>query len=512
MAEDTGSLHIQQLVELLAELSTYTDQAAMAQGAVERTAQALEAEVAAVVFDGRVAASVGFPAGAVPQRDIVAVALRQRDGLPVPGLGNCHTAAAGWGGTHPGQLVLARHGDDFTVAEQSLIRGMARLLQLALTMVRTLQAEQTVRRRSERQAAVNAELLLSLQNRQRLLEHLFEIQQEITARQPLQRILDVITASTRDALGDDLAVVWQLDPHEIDRATLEAASGLRYGVARRLRVKLADAGVGGAAMLADAMVVVHGREDSSAAIGQLSPAPVYASLAAPVHVGGKVTGSLLVASCDPARTYTETDAQTLRTFAEHVSLAMNDAHTLDRVRRAQLDPVTSLINRGPFLERLSAQLAKATGPAGRERVKVALLFLDLDRFKDVNDTLGHGAGDEMLTIAANRISAELGTADLASRFGGDEFAVMLPNVSGSADAAEVAERLVRTLAEPMIVDDQRVTVSVSLGVAMFPPGPADAGDLLRRADVAMYQAKRNGRGRYEVFSEDMLTAFAEGMP
>jgi len=143
------SPHVE-LLELLAVMSSYSDEEQAMGGAVERAAQTLEAEVAAIVVDGRVTASVGFPAKAVPEADVLAITRHERDTLAVPGAGDCVAIAVEWGGLHRGHLVVARAGDGFSVEEHSVVRGMARLLSLTLTMLRTLQAEHAMRERSER--------------------------------------------------------------------------------------------------------------------------------------------------------------------------------------------------------------------------------------------------------------------------------------------------------------------------------------------------------------------------
>jgi diguanylate cyclase (GGDEF)-like protein len=495
---EPSALHIQQLVELLAVVSSFADEASAVEGAVERSAQALEAEVAAVVFGERVAASIGFPTGQVPEPDIIAVAHRRRDWLAVPGVGRCPATAASWGGTHPGFLVLARWGDEgFSIEEQNLVRGMARLLELTLTMLRTLQAEHEMRERSERQAELNKRLVTELREHQRLLEHLFETQRAISRREPLQQILDTITSAAHDLLRDDIVGLWLLDDGDPDRAWLRSVVGLDAEQARaHPPVPLTEAGAAGAAMLLDQPVAYTGERHASPVIGQFAGGPVFASLAAPVHIGGTVKGALQIASRRPRRVFNDSDEQTLQAFASHVSLALTDAAMVTRMHLAFQDALTGLSSRGLFLERLAEELERAAAP-------LALLFLDLDRFKDVNDSLGHSVGDQVLMVTADRVRHALRADDLAARFGGDEFAVMLPAVSGAADAVAVAERVIAMMGEPMVVSRQRLRVTASIGIALSVPGHTDTADLIRRADVAMYQAKRNGRGRAELFASTM---------
>jgi diguanylate cyclase (GGDEF)-like protein len=484
MAGPAESLYIQQLVELLAVVSSSTDEASAVQNAVERSAQALEAEVAAAVFDEKVVASIGFPPGAVPDDEIVAMTRQQRVELHVPGLGGCPAVTASWDGHHPGHLVLARWGAPFQVEEQNLVRGMARVLELTLTMLRTLADEHAIRE--------------SLEERQRLLEHLFAIQRAISHREDLQHIIDTITNGARDLLGDEIGLLWVRDEPDSGRARLAAAAGTRpVDPANRLVVDLTAASVAGEAMVTDRVVVRHGQEFQSPMLKLLSPNTVHASMAAPVQESGVVTGALVVASCDTNRSYTPADEQTLRAFAENVSLALTDANTLVRMRQAHHDSLTGLASRRLFLEQLSQQLALIEADGGT----LAVLFLDLDRFKDINDSLGHATGDQMLTVIADRITEQLRAADTASRFGGDEFAVMLPRIAGRQEAAAVARRIVAALAKPMRVAHHRLQVGVSIGIALSGTDGNEPAELVARADLAMYEAKRRGAGGYAIYGE-----------
>ncbi|MBV1856589.1 sensor domain-containing diguanylate cyclase [Catellatospora tritici] len=478
------SLYIQQLVELLAVVSSSPDEPTAVQHGVERSAQALEAEVAAIVFDGKVAASIGFPPDAVPHEDIVAVGAQQRADLDVPGLGRCPAVSASWAGSRPGQLVLARWGEGFAIEERNLVRGMARVLELTLTMLRTLAAEHSIRE--------------SLEEQQRLLTHLFAIQRAISRRDELQRILDRVTAAASDLLGDEVGLLWLRDEADSGRARLVSAVGTLIDLDEQPTVGLDEAGTGGEAIKADQVVVSHGVAEADPALGRLGLDPVYASLAAPVHDSGTVTGALLVASCDPDRAYSPADEQTLGAFAENVSLALTDANMVVRMQQAHLDPLTGLASRRLFMEQLSRRMA--------DQEPLAVLFLDLDRFKEINDTLGHAAGDQLLTVTADRIAAQLRSGDTASRFGGDEFAVLLHQVDGLTDAMVVAGRIIAAMATPVRVARQRLRVAVSIGIALSETDPMEPEELVSRADLAMYEAKRAGTGGWAVYRPDMSPA------
>ena len=181
------------------------------------------------------------------------------------------------------------------------------------------------------------------------------------------------------------------------------------------------------------------------------------------------------------------------------------ADSLERAYResryqALHDPLTDLPNRALFLDRLEQELASAER-AGRV---VAVLFIDLDNFKVINDSLGHHLGDRLLVEVSLRIRNCLRSRDSAARFGGDEFTILLANLWDAGAAVRVTERLLEVLREPFVVAKHEVTVSASVGIALGNGDTAGPSDLLRNADTALYQAKGT-KGRYEVFRPSMNT-------
>jgi diguanylate cyclase (GGDEF)-like protein/PAS domain S-box-containing protein len=173
-------------------------------------------------------------------------------------------------------------------------------------------------------------------------------------------------------------------------------------------------------------------------------------------------------------------------------------------RQAFHDGLTGMANRALFRDRLDQALARSARSLG----VLAVLLVDLDGFKQVNDSLGHDAGDELLKVVAERFESELRPSDTLARLGGDEFAVLIDGAHES-QASSVATRLLSSLAEPVWIAGRELSVGASIGVALHPGGTARSEDLLRHADVAMYAAKEAGRGRFELFHYDMARELGE---
>ncbi len=172
--------------------------------------------------------------------------------------------------------------------------------------------------------------------------------------------------------------------------------------------------------------------------------------------------------------------------------------------RAFHDPLTGLPNRALFLDRLGHVMVRARRGGGR----VAVLFIDLDRFKNVNDSLGHASGDALLVEAAGRIGVCLRPRDTVARLGGDEFVVLLEDVGGEDGSVEVSGQISAALAPPVEVGGREVFVTPSVGVTLAVPGGGAPDDLLREADAAMYEAKARGRDRHAVFRPEMRAAWS----
>jgi diguanylate cyclase (GGDEF)-like protein len=163
--------------------------------------------------------------------------------------------------------------------------------------------------------------------------------------------------------------------------------------------------------------------------------------------------------------------------------------------RAHFDSLTGLVNRALFHDRLSHALAQA----GRARKRLALMFIDVDRFKEVNDTHGHETGDSVLKAVADLLRGIARKSETVARLGGDEFTVIFEQVESSSDVAAIAQRVLRAFESPLAIGEAKIRVTCSLGVALFPDTASDAESLLRQADAAMFDAKKSGRNTVQVF-------------
>ena len=172
----------------------------------------------------------------------------------------------------------------------------------------------------------------------------------------------------------------------------------------------------------------------------------------------------------------------------------------ERVRHAALhDPLTGLPNRHLFHDRLHHALAAAH----RHQERVALLYLDLDHFKDINDTFGHAAGDKLLKTVARRLQECVRESDTVARLGGDEFAIVQPGLQGPDNATLIASKIIDRLGQPINIGGQEICTATSIGITFFPTDHQDPEQLLKNADLALYAAKRKGRGQFQFFSAEM---------
>ncbi|TMM36234.1 MAG: EAL domain-containing protein [Actinobacteria bacterium] len=466
-----------QLVEFLAVLSEQRDEDCALRAAVERVLESLDAEVGLLFGRDTVLTVVGLAAVDPQVATLAAAARTGADQVWVDGLGRCRTAvvALDFGEDAVRLLVVRAGADEFVPDEMLLLRGMAWVLHLALRPLR---------------------VMVLLGERQRMLEQVARVQRAIANRAPLPEVFDTVTASALDLFGTELAMLYLADQGVLMVASVSTTFDEQHQLTRPMHLR---SGIGRAAYSSGELVRTDDYPGSAYANPELVARGAHAAMGAPVRENGAVVGSLVTLSFQPGHHFTDVQEQTLLAFADQVSIALSDAKTLATAQHAIRDAVTGLPNRVLFLDRLEQALARG--------IPAHVLFLDLDRFKLVNDTRGHCAGDELLRQVGRRLRECLRNDDLLARFGGDEFAVLVDN-GGCDDVVLLAKRMLEAVERPYLVAGDEVSINASIGISASHDGDT-AGDILRDADTAMYRAKHAGGGRAVLFEKRMHTVLVQ---
>lgn len=403
-------------------------------------------------------------------------------GLDEPG----HEAVAGgWDGEY---LMARRDGTTFPAYGRSrpVRDGDGRIVGLVgvfIDLTERHRAEEALRRRVAQQEAVAALGMRALEG-----------------AQPSD-LMDHATQAAAATLEVELAAVLELGEDERGLC-LRAAHGFDPDVVLHESVSADwDVSQAGFTLLTGRPVLVedveHERRFARHAL--LAAHGVRSGATVVIKGRGRPYGVLAVHSVRPCA-FTADDIAFVQSLANVLADAIDRWRTEEDIRRRGLhDPLTGLPNRTLVLDRITHALARAE----REPGEVALLFLDLDDFKLVNDSLGHGAGDELLVALAPRLREAVRPADTVGRFGGDEFVVLCENVAGEAEALGIAARIARMFDRPFPLRGDDHVVRASIGVVLRDDSHRDAEALLRDADAAMYRAKEHGRGRVELFDTGM---------
>ncbi|MGH8751610.1 MAG: EAL domain-containing protein [Burkholderiales bacterium] len=220
----------------------------------------------------------------------------------------------------------------------------------------------------------------------------------------------------------------------------------------------------------------------------------------PIPTHGKPFGVLGAGSNTVLRKFSKEDINFLQTISTIMAAAIDRLKSEQQMEKlAQFDTLTGLPNRRLFRDRLQQALPRAK----RNKQLLGLLFLDLDRFKEINDTLGHEIGDKLLQAVSKRLKACLREGDTVARLGGDEFTIILEGLNDTEQAATVPQKILDSLALPILIGNHEIYASTSIGITLYPLDDSDIDNLIKHADTAMYHAKEQGRNNYQFYRSDM---------
>lgn len=389
------------------------------------------------------------------------------------------------------------------------VRSHLHLLRLALMILTVLFCAYAIEkefqlRRLARLLVEERVVSAALRSRLTEVDALLRAARAVNTVVELEEVLDTIIASALELLGGRDGSIMLVQGENALR-TVCARGG---GAARGAMVRFGEGIAGRVAATREAVLVSGVLDPTRWAPVTEGPPPPGSAICAPLIHRDTLLGVINVNAL-ATRTFTEHDLRALAVFAEQAAGAIANARLYEEqallasqsLFQSLHDPLTRLPNRLLFLDRVHHALARRQSSTRR---KLAVLFLDLDDFKRINDSLGHAAGDEILVNFAERLRRSVRSADTVARFGGDEFAILLEDAAGREEVEHTAERIMAALTEPFTVAGRQTWQRVSIGAAEYGGGPASAQELLRQADLALGAAKRQGKGAFVFYEPAML--------
>jgi diguanylate cyclase (GGDEF)-like protein len=340
---------------------------------------------------------------------------------------------------------------------------------------------------------------MSLSRDWRAFEVLGEVDRALLAASEIDRALDTVLPKFRELTRAQCVAVILLDPtaHSHGRLFMAALGADELPVQR---VNFDSAMIATVREAPEGLTIARIEEPRHSFLVSMRDVGAEFFWLWPVLDEDRVSAMLIVGyHGEPARDPAVADYGAA--FAERLRAALSNSARDERLyRQAHYDPLTQLPNRALFRDRLAQELAAAATGLTRG----ALMYVDLDHFKRVNDTLGHSAGDQLLSIVAHRLKACTKEGDTVARLGGDEFTVLLRNVGDVDTVRQIAERVIRSLALAANLGGRDYQMHASVGVTLFPDDGVDLEEVIRQADLAMYRAKSQGRARAVFFERDMV--------
>ena len=315
----------------------------------------------------------------------------------------------------------------------------------------------------------------------------------------IDRVLETVLARLPDVVPADVLSVTVLEDRTLGLGRTYARAAAADARIRVDRTELSHEDIDALLARADSGSGIVCRNDVPPYLASVARLGATSICLLPVILKGTLVAVVGTGYRD-APALSDDDRVHIGNVADRVAVALLAAERERQLyQQAHYDPLTGLPNRLYVEDRLAQDIAHAQ----RDSQSLALLFIDLDRFKDINDTLGHASGDGLLRQVAARLQGCVRAADTVARLGGDEFTIVLTNIGSPRGAQMVAENVIRVLSEPILLEGRETFASCSIGVTLYPNDGMNSEELLRKADTAMYRAKQTGRGRYVFFEEQM---------
>ena len=406
-------------------------------------------------------------------------------------------------------ILITAHGSE-NVAVQAFRLGVRDYFPKPFKVTEFMKAvdrsliEARLRREKEHLAAEVELVNRQLERRLTELKILYGISQSVASLLNEDQLLTHIVEATCYITGSDGSSLFLLD---------EQSQDIELRAVQRDRDRQAEEMVQEADEVVVRKVLATGQATTRQSPHPGGPGPPRLTLAVPLRVRDKAIGALCAHRDDSSEPFAENDPHLLSALADYAAIAIENARLYEAAQRelaqrkraeetvrqlAYHDTLTGLPNRSLFNDRLGVALARAR----RQKHKVAVMLLDLDRFKEVNDTLGHSVGDQLLKAVGERVVDVLRESDTVSRMGGDEFLLLLPEMEEPGHAITAAQRILDVIREPFVLDQHSLRITTSIGFAIYPDDAADEDTLVKKADIAMYLAKDRGRDNCQHYTEE----------